>query len=114
MTLLVAGFSFVITVAMGFGVGAVGRAETADTRAQLAADAAALAAVHESGPGAAGRPTDAAERFARLNDARVVACICNEGALAMQVTVELDGVVARARAELDPDLIRPLHTVRGP
>jgi hypothetical protein len=76
-------------------------------RAQLAADAGALAAVHESGPYGGGSPVDAARRFATANQARVTECICDPGATEMEVEVVLDDVLARARAAIDLDLISP-------
>lgn len=85
----------------------VGDAATSDARAQLAADAASLAAVAESGPNGSGLPASAARRYAELNDARIVECICDPGATAMQVTVAIGDVTATARAEIDPDALAP-------
>jgi D-alanyl-D-alanine carboxypeptidase len=76
-------------------------------QAQTAADAAALAAVAESGPYGSGDPHAQAERFARANDASLVKCLCQRGATAMQVKVAVGPVSAAARAVLDPSLLRP-------
>ncbi len=77
-------------------------------RAQTAADAAALAAVAESGPYGAGAHEREAARFAAANGARLVECRCEPGATAVQVRVTLDGVVAEARAIFDPEALMPL------
>ena len=76
-------------------------------RAQIAADAAALAAVAESGPFGGGDPKDAADRFAGANGGRVVQCLCRPGATAMQVEVAIDDVTAQARAVFDPTKLMP-------
>ena len=75
--------------------------------AQVAADAAALAAVAESGPYGGGDPAVAARTFAARNGAAVESCICPRGATAMQVEVSVEGITARARAVIEPDLLRP-------
>lgn len=77
-------------------------------RAQTAADAAALAAVAESLPGAAGFYEDVARRFARANGATLISCEgCDLGTTSLIVTVEVDGVEGRARATLDPAALLP-------
>ena len=107
MTLLVAGIGTGLTLILAilsFGVVEV----SADrTRAQSAADAAALAAVAEAGPYGGGAPEKIARRFAGLNGAVLVDCRCPTGATAVQVEVELDDVTAQARAVIDPDLLMP-------
>lgn len=108
MTLLAGGLTTLIAFVFATGLSLVGRAAALDARAQLAADAAALAAVSEAAPGGSGLPISTAKRFAELNDAELVQCICKPGALAVQVTVAIDGVSARARAELDPSLLMPV------
>ena len=108
MTVVVAGLTFLLTLALGSGVVAVGAAASARARAQLAADAAALAAVAESAPHGTGRPFEVATDYATANGARLVDCFCDEGATAMQVTVSVDGVVAEARAVMDPALLAPM------
>jgi hypothetical protein len=76
-------------------------------RAQSAADAAALAAIAESGPYGGEDPEIAATEYARLNGARMISCICPPGATAMQVEVAIGDVKARARAVFEPELLRP-------
>ena len=107
MTLLVAGLSVLLSFVVATGLASVGRAATIDARAQLAADASALAAVAEAGPGGSGQPTLVARRYAELNGARIVSCICPVGATAVQVKVAIDDVTATARAEIDPSLWGP-------
>ncbi len=77
-------------------------------RAQTAADAAALAAVAESSPSGEGRPAEAAADYAERNGGRLLKCYCDVGATAMQVLVSVDGVVAEARAVMDPALLAPV------
>lgn len=76
-------------------------------RAQIAADAAALAAVAESGPYGKGEHERAAASFADANGARLLKCMCDPGATAVQVRVAVDEVVADARAIFDPELLLP-------
>ena len=84
-------------------------------RAQLAADAAALAAIAESGPFGGGDPEIAATEYARMNGALLVSCICPSGATAMQVEVSVGDVVARARAVFEPELVEPAtDAIAGP
>jgi D-alanyl-D-alanine carboxypeptidase/Putative Flp pilus-assembly TadE/G-like len=85
----------------------VGRVTWQRARAQTAADAAVLAAAAESGPYGRGDPKLQARRFAAANGARVVECLCDRGATAMQVKVTLGPISAQARAVLDPSLLRP-------
>lgn len=77
-------------------------------RAQLAADAAALAAIAESGPTGRNLGPHAARRFAEANGAELVECLCEDGATAMQVEVRIGSIAARARAIYLPDLLRPV------
>ena len=107
MTLVVAGLSLMLSIAVATGLASVGRAATTDARAQLAADASALAAVAEAGPGGSGQPASVARRYAELNGARIVTCICPVGAAAVQVKVAIGDVTATARAEIDPSLLGP-------
>jgi len=88
--------------------GALVAATELDSRAQAAADAAALAAMAEALPGESGRMHPEALRYARLNDARLIECLCVTGATAVQVTVEVDGARASARAVFEPELLKPL------
>lgn len=105
MTLLMGGISVLLTVVLAMGAMLVGRAAARDARAQLAADATALAAVAEMGPGGSGLPEPSARRYATLNGARLLRCICVPGAGAVQVTVAVDGAAAGARAEIEPTLL---------
>jgi Flp pilus assembly protein TadG len=82
-------------------------ASTSRARAQVAADAAALAAVAEAGPYGEGQHERAAARFAAANGARLLECLCEPGATAVQVRVAVDDVVADARAIFDPQLVMP-------
>lgn len=107
MTLLAGGVVTLLTAVVVNGLAAVGRASALDTRAQGAADAAALAAVAEYVPGSSGDPRVFAQRYAELNGARLLECICVRGSNAVQVRVALGGVVARARAVMDASLLGP-------
>lgn len=107
MTVVVAGLTLLLGLALGTGAADVAGVASVKARAQLAADAAALAAVAESSPGGAGRPVEAAADYAESNGGRLVKCYCDEGATAMQVVVSVDGVEAEARAVMDPSLLAP-------
>ena len=107
MSLLIVALSAVLSLGVGIFSIEVGRVTWDKGRAQTAADAAALAAIAESGPYGRGDPELQARTFASANGARLVRCLCDQGATAMQVTVSLDGVSAEARAVLDPSLLRP-------
>jgi hypothetical protein len=105
---LVACLGVALSLMIGGFLRDLGVAASNDGRAQLAADAAALAAVAESGPFGELRPRQVADDYARRNGARIVECRCEPGATAMQVTVELEGVRASARAVLDPEMLAPM------
>lgn len=96
-----------ILLALGGFVGDVGGAVTRRTRAQLAADAAALAAVAESAPYGTSDPRGAAVEFAETNGGRLISCACDPGATTALVEVSVDGVTARARAMIDPAMFGP-------
>ena len=85
----------------------LGTATSQRFRAQAAADAAALAAVAESGPYGSGHPERVADTYARLNGGTVTECRCATGATAVQVTVSVAGISARSRAVLDPEAFAP-------
>jgi secretion/DNA translocation related TadE-like protein len=100
-----------VTAVLALGLGRVATAVLATSRAQTAADAAALAAAGEL---AAGRSAGEAERIASLtavgNGARLVRCDCEGPAVVVAVTVTLPNfrpashlVRAAARAELHPE-----------
>jgi D-alanyl-D-alanine carboxypeptidase-like protein/putative Flp pilus-assembly TadE/G-like protein len=109
VSVVIAGFSLILVLAFARFTNEVGATVSLRTRAQTAADAAALAAVAESAPSEGGDPADAARRFAAMNGGRVVECLCPPGATAMQVRVETGGVIADARAVLDPNALFPLN-----
>ena len=101
----------VLTVALLTGVNRLAAGVLATSRAEAAADAAALAAAGEL---AAGRTEGAAERTASLtaaaNGARLLRCECAGPAVTVDVSVTLpyarlvSGLVkAAARAELHPE-----------
>jgi hypothetical protein len=107
MTILVGCLS--VFLALVVSIVGVDTARSAGTRvrAQSAADAAALAAVAESGPYGGGDPDIAATEYARLNGGRLISCACPSGATAMQVEVAIGDVTARARAVIEPELLQP-------
>ena len=107
MTVAVAGLSLSLTILLGTFFADLGRASTARTRAQTAADAAALAAVAEVSPFGAGRQKEIAREYAEENEARLIECRCVPGASAVQVTVALGSVEATARATFDPAMLGP-------
>ena len=107
MTLIVAGLCLMLSLSLGTFFGDMGNAVASRTRAQLAADAAALAAVAEGAPYGRGLARMAAERYAEANGAELIECDCVAGSEAVQVEVEVDGVRASARAALDPSLFGP-------
>lgn len=113
MSLLAACIGFVLSLLVAAFLRDLGLASTRDTRAQIAADAAALAAVAESGPFGRARPHDAAREYAQRNSGWLVECRCRPGATAMQVTVEIEGVLARARAVIDPEMLAPMQLKLG-
>ncbi|MGH2735611.1 MAG: hypothetical protein ACRDKZ_08525, partial [Actinomycetota bacterium] len=65
MSVLFAALGVTLTLLLALFARDLADAATVDTRAQLAADSAALAAVAESGPYGRGDPQTAAARFAR-------------------------------------------------
>ena len=107
MTVLVGCVSVLLAVVVSAMSVAVARSSGDRVRAQTAADAAALAAVAESGPYGGADPAIAATEYARLNGARMVTCTCRRGATAMQVEVAVGDIEARARAVIEADLLRP-------
>lgn len=67
-----------VVLLFSVALAAVAGVQLARMRATTAADAAALAAAPVTFLpfGASGSPTDEAARFARLNDANLVSCLC--------------------------------------
>ena len=108
MTLLMGGLAVAVAVTICGLLGAFADAASDRARAQTAADAASLAAVAESVPGADGLHDVVAKRFARANGAELIGCEgCEPGSTSLVVTVSVDGVEARARATLDPNAFLP-------
>ena len=107
MTVIVAGLTLMMALVFGGFVRDLGVASARRAQAELAADAAALAAAAESGPYGAGLQPHEARRYAERNGARLVACECPVGASYAQVRVAVGGVVADARAVLDPRSLLP-------
>jgi zinc D-Ala-D-Ala carboxypeptidase len=107
VTLLVGVAACLLAVALSQFTADLAQASTLRARAQLAADAAALAAVAEAGPYGAGDHETTAARFAAANGARVIECLCEPGATAVEVKVAVDDVVASARAIFDPTKLIP-------
>jgi D-alanyl-D-alanine carboxypeptidase len=102
-----ASLGMTLAVLLAHFSGDLAAASALKTRAQLAADSAALAAVAESGPYGGAQPEAQAARFARANGGRLLECECDAGAIEMEVTVAIGDVAARARALLDVELLAP-------
>jgi Flp pilus assembly protein TadG len=107
MSILFVTFSVVLSLMCGTVIVALGGAAETRARAQTAADAAALAAVFESGPYGAAKPEERAREYARRNDGRLIECDCVQGATEIEVEVVLDGFRARARAVIELDKLAP-------
>ena len=101
--------SLSLLLSMGAGVVPLRRAVWHRTRLECRRrrKRAALAAAAESGPYGHGEPAQQARTFARVNGARVIDCLCDRGATAMQVKVSVGAISAEARSVLDPSLLRP-------
>jgi hypothetical protein len=107
MTVMAGGISMLLTILLAFaGVWEASRG-AARTRAQMAADAAALAAVAESTPIGRGAHLFEARRFAEANGGELLSCLCYRGATAVQVEVQVAGERATSRAEFEADLLMP-------
>ena len=107
MTLLFGCLSCALAVLLTTFAADVAAAASARAHAQMAADAASLAAVAESGPYGTGDPVSVARDFAEANEAELIECLCDVGATAMQVTVEVGGVIAKSRAVIDVEAMMP-------
>jgi D-alanyl-D-alanine carboxypeptidase len=103
VTLLVAAMAMVLSMTAAAIFGAVIETASHRGRAQTAADAAALAAISESAPGAAGDHLGQARRFAEANGAVLLSCACEPGQTSALVRVSVHGVRAEARATIDPE-----------
>ncbi|MCJ7832535.1 MAG: pilus assembly protein TadG-related protein [Actinobacteria bacterium] len=110
----------ILAVAVVITLGAVDvwRVVEARSQAQIAADAAALAAAHDLALGAVDPPASSAEMFAGYNGATLVSCDCAPGGMEATVEVELPvgrlalfpddlSVDASARATAGGDTVIP-------
>jgi Flp pilus assembly protein TadG len=113
VSVFVCGIASMIVLTFAAFVSEAGTLAAVRSRAQLAADAAALAAVSESVPGGGGRHEATARAFAEANGAYLLECECRPNATYAQVTVAIDDVTAQARAELDPLAIGPAPVTAG-
>lgn len=107
MTILAGTLVTLLLGMMGGYVHDLGRVTSDRVRAQTAADAAALAAIAESGPSGSGAHALMAARYAEANGAELLECRCPRGAYAVQVVVARSGVTAAARAAIDPTRLAP-------
>ncbi|MDQ3987136.1 MAG: D-alanyl-D-alanine carboxypeptidase family protein [Actinomycetota bacterium] len=107
MTLLVGGLALLLAAAFSAFSVMTARVSSLDARAQLAADAAALAAAAESAPYGAGDPETKAAAYARANGAELASCDCVPGSTSFQVSVRVGGATAAARAVIDPEAFAP-------
>jgi hypothetical protein len=107
MSVLVLALSTAFAMVLGGLFRVEFEAATLRTRAQVAADSAALAAVAESGPYGAASPEEVARLYAGRNGAQLLECNCEPGANVMQVRVAIAATRAEARAVIDPQEIVP-------
>ncbi|MGH2748685.1 MAG: D-alanyl-D-alanine carboxypeptidase family protein [Actinomycetota bacterium] len=107
MSFIFVAIAAALTFALGTFAADLADAATLRARAQIAADAAALAAVAESTPYGGGAPEAAARSYAARNGAALISCSCDPGGLEASVAVEIDGVRARSRAIFDPEALLP-------
>lgn len=107
MTLISCGISCLLALVTATFAVELSHVSALRSRAQTAADSAALAAVAESSAYGRGLHEPAAREYAHANGAELLECLCETGATAAQVRVQVDGVVAEARAVLDPEAIVP-------
>ena len=107
MTLLLGALATTLVLALGSFAADIAQTSALKGRAQLAADAAALAAVAESSLYGGGQHRRQAAHFADANGGRLLECLCEPGATAVQVRVEVEGVIAEARAVFDPTKVMP-------
>ena len=114
MTLIFMSCSLALTLLFAGFTTTIAEVASNRARAQIAADGAALAAVVEGTIAGDGEPEGQARLYASKNGARLVSCSCPVGATSMQVSVEIDGVRAHARAAIDPSGLGPaLGSVAG-
>ena len=108
MTVVMGGAGTALCLLVALLLSQIGALSTVASRAQLAADAAALAAVAESAPYGRSEPATAARSFAEANGARLLECDCDPGTGMAQVEVAIGDAVAVARAVLDPEALAPV------
>lgn len=115
MTIVFSGLFLTVVITVAGLVGMVADASADRMRAQIAADAGALAAAAEVGPFGDGKPNYQAARYTRANGARLVRCWCVPGVPAVQVRVAVGDIVADARAEFDAAAItqQPTGSISG-
>jgi hypothetical protein len=113
VTVLVATLSLLVSLAITLFSTEMAEGAAFKARAQAAADAAALAAVAESGPYGRNVQRIVAREYADANGATLIECKCESWATAVQVTVELNGATARARAVIDPEALVPARVWAG-
>lgn len=116
MTVLLSCIICSASVVVAIFLGDLAGASSARMRAQASADAAALAAVAEGAPYGGSDPRGVAQAYAAANGATLVSCDCDPLSDRVRVVVEVDGVEATARAEIDAELFGALAlpgTVRG-
>jgi hypothetical protein len=113
VTILIAVLSLIVSLAVAAFSTEIAEGAALKARAQTAADAAALAAVAESGPYGRNVQSIVAREYAEANGARLVDCKCESWATAVQVEVELHGATARARAVIDPKAFAPARAWAG-
>jgi secretion/DNA translocation related TadE-like protein len=98
---------------LGLGAADLAKALVAVSRAQSAADAAALAAAQELALPSGSEPADSASEYAARNGAELIECRCAAGTLEATVRIRVPvgylstlggerSVEARARAVVDP------------
>jgi hypothetical protein len=113
VTVLIAALSVMVSLAVAGFSKEIAEGATLKARAQAAADAAALAAVAESGPYGSNVQKVVAREYADANGARLVECKCESWATAVQVMVDLGGAKASARAVIDPEAVMPARVWAG-
>ncbi|MFP5352799.1 MAG: D-alanyl-D-alanine carboxypeptidase family protein [Actinomycetota bacterium] len=113
MTTILGALAVSLALALAGFAADIAQTSATRARAQLAADAAALAAVAESAPYGDGDPERQAAQVARDNGASLIDCLCPVGTTAVQVKVAVDGVTADARATIDPTAFFPLAATTG-
>lgn len=113
MMTLIAGLMCTWALLLAVFLGDLGSASSARMRAQAAADAAALAAVAEGTSYGDSDPRRVATTYAEANGGTLISCDCDPFTSDVRLVVEVDGVEASARAQLDPELLGAGVTTSG-